>query len=204
VRVLDVGCGSGEQLLDFLASFPRAHGVGVDLSAPNIEAARRQAESAGTADRVHFVQADYLELDTGAFDVITSDSVLQWIPAGGPTVFTKIARDLTDTGIVIATLPMECRYNSALAAARRAAVRLRGPRLDALALVAARALHPRWDIDLLRQRVEYLYMLPTMYGGDDLRRTCADAGLDWLHWEPLPHASPAQMKHGLLVARRSA
>jgi phenylpyruvate C(3)-methyltransferase len=61
--VVDLGCGSGGRVLDILARYPRARGIGVDVARPAIEAARAGSQAAGAAGRVTFVHADVLDLD---------------------------------------------------------------------------------------------------------------------------------------------
>lgn len=56
-RVLDVGCGTGAMILDAARALePAGRAVGIDLSAPMLEAARRRAKEAGLD--VEFLQAD--------------------------------------------------------------------------------------------------------------------------------------------------
>jgi SAM-dependent methyltransferase len=57
-RVLDLGCGTGEWVQRAVALAPGARGIGVDASAPALEAARAGAARRGLADRVAFEQAD--------------------------------------------------------------------------------------------------------------------------------------------------
>jgi SAM-dependent methyltransferase len=61
--VVDLGCGSGGRVLDILARYPCARGVGVDIARPALESARADALAAGAADRIELVEADVLELD---------------------------------------------------------------------------------------------------------------------------------------------
>ena len=62
-NVVDLGCGSGGRVLDILARYPRARGIGVDIARPALAAARADALAAGAADRVALVEADVLDLD---------------------------------------------------------------------------------------------------------------------------------------------
>ncbi len=53
--VADYGCGWGELLLRVLERCPQARGTGIDVYAPDIERARRNAAGRGLADRATFV-----------------------------------------------------------------------------------------------------------------------------------------------------
>ncbi len=71
MRVLDVGCGWGS----FAIHAARNHDVtvlGVTLSEPQAELARRRAAEAGVADRVEIRVADYRQLPHASFDAIAS------------------------------------------------------------------------------------------------------------------------------------
>ena len=70
-RMLDIGCGWGSLVLHAAAH----HGVralGVTLSEPQAELARRRIEAAGLGDRVEVRVLDYRELDERPFDKIAS------------------------------------------------------------------------------------------------------------------------------------
>jgi len=70
-RLLDIGCGWGSLVLHAAAR----HGVravGVTLSEPQAELARRRIEAAGLSDRVEVRVLDYRELDEAPFDKIAS------------------------------------------------------------------------------------------------------------------------------------
>ncbi|MCX4681811.1 methyltransferase domain-containing protein [Streptomyces sp. NBC_01433] len=62
-RVADLGCGSGGRLMDLLRRFPGSTGTGVDIAAPSLEVARKEAADAGLSDRAEFVQGDVLRLE---------------------------------------------------------------------------------------------------------------------------------------------
>ncbi len=71
MHVLDVGCGWGS----FAIHAARNHDVtvlGVTLSEPQAELARRKVAEAGVADRVQIEVADYRQLPRGSFDAIAS------------------------------------------------------------------------------------------------------------------------------------
>lgn len=61
--VVDLGCGSGGRVLDVLARYPRARGIGIDIARPALDAAMADSVAAGAADRVTFIEADVLDLD---------------------------------------------------------------------------------------------------------------------------------------------
>ncbi len=77
-RVLDVGCGWGS----FAIHAAQRYGVevlGVTLSEPQVELARRRAAEAGLQDRVEFRVADYRELSDGPFDAIASIGMVEHV-----------------------------------------------------------------------------------------------------------------------------
>ncbi len=67
-RVVDLGCGWGEWLIELLAARSDLTGVGVDVSLPLDVEARAQAR--GVADRVSWVQTDAARWHGGVYDVV--------------------------------------------------------------------------------------------------------------------------------------
>jgi len=67
-RVLDVGCGSGEMLVEWAARFG-VSGVGVDLNPGMVERSRAKAIGRGVGDRLEFVSSSGAEYkyEIGAF-----------------------------------------------------------------------------------------------------------------------------------------
>ena len=65
-RVVDIGCGEGWSTLAIARAYPSARVVGIDLDAPSIETARRNAAQSGLDDRVEFRSADAASLDERA------------------------------------------------------------------------------------------------------------------------------------------
>ena len=109
--VVDVGCGSG--ILAFVAAKLGAKKVyGVDLSAPAVEAARRNAEMLGLGDVCEFRQGDLLDpvRDVRASvligdvsgipdDLAAASGWFEDVPSGGPTgaeLPTKFLRSIGD------------------------------------------------------------------------------------------------------------
>lgn len=91
-RVLDVGCGWGS----FALHAATRHGVqvvGITLSEPQAELARRRAAEAGVADRLEIRVADYRELHDERFDAISSIGMVEHV---GEERIDLYARQLAD------------------------------------------------------------------------------------------------------------
>lgn len=74
VRLLDVGFGFGDQLLDWCRHSGLRHGEGINICPEQTEIARRRLASAGLADRVRVQVADAVTLpfEAGSFDAVTA------------------------------------------------------------------------------------------------------------------------------------
>ncbi|GLU49969.1 class I SAM-dependent methyltransferase [Nocardiopsis ansamitocini] len=59
----DLGCGSGERLMQLLHRSPGARALGFDRALPALEVARTEAAATGLADRVTFVEADVIAME---------------------------------------------------------------------------------------------------------------------------------------------
>ncbi|MFJ2815011.1 SAM-dependent methyltransferase [Streptomyces sp. NPDC091279] len=74
--VADLGCGSGERLIDIARNRPGVRGIGVDLSESVLELAGREVAEAGLSDRVTLVRSNATELDASpefvGVDLVTS------------------------------------------------------------------------------------------------------------------------------------
>ncbi len=97
-RVLDVGCGWGS----FAVHAAREHGVsvvGITLSEPQAQSARRRAAEAGVADRVEVRVMDYRELQGERFDAIASIGMVEHVGANQIDVYAaRLAGLLGDGG----------------------------------------------------------------------------------------------------------
>jgi release factor glutamine methyltransferase len=71
--ILDLGTGSGALLLAALDQWPRASGIGVDLSSKALAVAQVNAERLGLAGRASFRLGDWAEGMAGPFDLILAN-----------------------------------------------------------------------------------------------------------------------------------
>ena len=77
--ILDVGCGTGINLLELARVLaPCRTLVGVDLSPGMLEVARRKAAAAGIAATFQVGDAEALELPDGTFDLVVCNSAYHW------------------------------------------------------------------------------------------------------------------------------
>jgi SAM-dependent methyltransferase len=203
LRVLDLGCGTGLNVLALAEALPQAIVTGVDLSAASIAVAESARRRHAGANRITLVAANYLAFPGGPFDVVVSDTVLYAIPTSDEALFGKIAGDLVPGGLLVYTMPTDALANRALVGIRRVLRRVRGRATDAALLALARVLHGRdYDEALLRERVPYMYVVPDRYDSRALHARLRERwGFELLAAEPIPRASPAQLAHRLVVAR---
>jgi release factor glutamine methyltransferase len=81
-RVLDMGTGSGVNAI--LAASKAARVVAVDINPYAVEAAARNAERNGVADRVEVLRSDVFSAVGGAFDLIVFDPPFRWFAPRDP------------------------------------------------------------------------------------------------------------------------
>jgi cyclopropane-fatty-acyl-phospholipid synthase len=96
-RVLDVGCGWGSFPL-WAATRYGAGVVGITLSAPQAERARRRAEETGVADRVEIRVMDYRDLVGERFDAIASIGMVEHVGAAQIDVYARTLASLLEPG----------------------------------------------------------------------------------------------------------
>lgn len=101
-RVLEVGCGSGTNLLAMAANLPDSEFVGVDLSENHIKFGIKAVEEIGVAN-LKLIRADLLEVDFsefGRFDYIIAHGFYSWIPPLVREKFLEICREnLSGNGV---------------------------------------------------------------------------------------------------------
>ncbi len=74
-RILEIGCSDAGNLAALAAYSPRAHFVGVDLSATAVARAQQHR-----LPNLQVVQGDLIELDAGEFDYVIAHGVYSWVP----------------------------------------------------------------------------------------------------------------------------
>lgn len=97
-RVIDLGCGTGEQTLGLARRFPTARVTGLDSSAEMLGRA-----PAGQAPTLDFRQGDITALD-GTFDLMYSNAALQWLP-DHPTLLARLWAQLEPGGVLAVQVP---------------------------------------------------------------------------------------------------
>jgi tRNA (cmo5U34)-methyltransferase len=102
-RVLDIGCGAGNNTLKLLQLAPGFESHLLDLSGPMLDRAKQRVTAAG-AGTVRVFQADFREVDLeeGGYDVILAAAVLHHLrdDADWEGAFGKIYRLLAPGGSV--------------------------------------------------------------------------------------------------------
>jgi cyclopropane-fatty-acyl-phospholipid synthase len=100
MRVLDIGCGWGGLAIE-IAKRVNCKVLGISLSKPQLELAKRRALEAGVADRVSFEAQDYRDLK-GQFERIVSVGMFEHVGVKFfHDYFDSVAQRLTDDGICV-------------------------------------------------------------------------------------------------------
>ncbi len=91
-RIVDVGTGSGAIAIALAHEWPSAAITAIDVSAPALDIARRNAERNGFADRIRFLQGDLLApVGNGQFDIVVSNP--PYVPAADRASLAVEVRD---------------------------------------------------------------------------------------------------------------
>lgn len=99
--VLEIGCGTGTNLVALAEQYPESSFVGIDLADSHISACQRLAEGVGVTN-VEFRCGDIreVELEKGRFDYIICHGVYSWVaPDVRTSLMEKLARLLSPYGI---------------------------------------------------------------------------------------------------------
>ena len=178
--------------------------TGVDISMQNIMIAESTRSTLSFAQRLTFIVADYYEHQFQGFDLIISDSALHLIDAQTELLFEKIYCELVGGGMLIFTIPYDCLYNHALWTIRRIFRALRCSALDKAIYSLAKRIHKgQFTDDILKERINYMYLLPNCFYNETLLHLfLTKLKLTLIHEDFIPHASLAQPKHKLVVFKK--
>jgi ubiquinone/menaquinone biosynthesis C-methylase UbiE len=80
-RLVDMGCGTGQLILELARLKPQAHFTGIDIDEAALERARQQACDSGLATKFDFIRADCLHtpLEDASVDVVILRALLHHI-----------------------------------------------------------------------------------------------------------------------------
>src|SRR5512138_2043460 len=98
LRVVDLGCGTGELTRQLADALPDSDVIGLDSSAQMLEKAASFSSS-----NVHFEQGDQAEL-TGEWDLIFSNAALQW-SENHAELIPRLYRSLAPGGQIAVQVP---------------------------------------------------------------------------------------------------
>jgi SAM-dependent methyltransferase len=100
-RILEIGCGSGGNLIPIAELEPEARLTGLDLAASAIEEARQTAATLGLGNLdFHAQDLTTFEAEPESFDYIIAHGVYSWVPPEvGGKLLDLIARHLAPRGV---------------------------------------------------------------------------------------------------------
>ncbi|HXF18192.1 MAG TPA: class I SAM-dependent methyltransferase [Burkholderiales bacterium] len=114
--ILEIGCGTGNFLLQAAKAFPGARLVGVDIDDESLELARDKIQQAGLTGRIS-IHREKVDDAAGAFDAVVMIEVLHEIAPGiRPAVVGAAARTLKPGGWMVI---IDETYPTTLEEARR-------------------------------------------------------------------------------------
>ena len=99
-RILEVGCGTGKNLVNLCRIFPRARVTGIDLSETMLDVARRKGAPCGS--RIQLLHGAYGVAQTGVatYDLILFSYALSMFNPGFEDAIATAHRDLVTGGHV--------------------------------------------------------------------------------------------------------
>ncbi len=106
-RIVDLGCGSGENTVELALRSPQSRVLGLDSSPSMINAARALLGRSEPAlrERVSFIVGDIREFRAdGEYTVVFSNAALQWV-GGHRGIFTALYRALSPAGRLVVQMP---------------------------------------------------------------------------------------------------
>jgi SAM-dependent methyltransferase len=105
LRVLDVGCGTGESTLAWHRRFPEAHLSAIDVSPYMLVVAERKMRAIPLID-VRCANAERLPFEDATFDVVTASLLFHELPADvSPRVLAEMRRVVRPDGWIAVVEP---------------------------------------------------------------------------------------------------
>lgn len=100
-RVLELGCGTGANLIGIAMTIPRSQLVGIDLAPRQIETGRALAAALElTSVRLEAMSIADVDERLGTFDYVICHGVYSWVPAGVRDAILRVcARNLAAEGV---------------------------------------------------------------------------------------------------------
>jgi SAM-dependent methyltransferase len=147
-RALDFGCGIGRLTRPLAARFGEV--VGIDISRPMIEQARKVNADLANCSFVHNVRPDLAVLADASFDFAYTNIVLMHLPSRrvAQAYLRELVRVLTPGGLLIFQMPARIAARHKLQPRRRLYGALRFLSLGSSQLYSRFGLHPIRLIDL--------------------------------------------------------
>ena len=108
-RVLDVGCGAGQNLAAMLTAAPAAEGAGIEVDDAVADLAERLLAQRGLAGRAHVLRGDVAALAAGGgaggpYDLVLLANVVYYLPlAERVPLFRALAGLLSEGGALLVT-----------------------------------------------------------------------------------------------------
>jgi SAM-dependent methyltransferase len=190
-RVLDIGCGSGD-----LIRRAQRHGisfVGVDISHPNIEAAKANCHHA------EFHCADFLSFDGGRFDVVLANSVFHLLDCSDERLINNLLKATQKRSAVIAAMPVWSIKNRLLSLQRQI-MKFAPSAFDNLLIQAAALVLS--DTSRIRERLVYLRMPPTRLLNRRFIRSMEIDGFSLSSATSMGAKHPFKLGHSIVVWHR--
>jgi len=100
-RILEVGCGTGRNLVLLARLFPRAHLTGVDLSRSMLDVARRKTAAYGPRISLHPGSYDSALGQTGGYDLVLCSYALTMFNPGFAAAIAAACADLKPNGHIV-------------------------------------------------------------------------------------------------------
>jgi SAM-dependent methyltransferase len=177
--LLDVGCGSGDWLIEVAKAYPHMTTlVGVDISSKMLGYARAQADAEGVGERIEFLEMDALrrlEFPDGSFDLVNERFGDSFIRTWDWPRFLEECRRVVRTGGVIRVTECDLTENNS-------------PALNRIYDLFLQALYNAGHFFRLERRgvIDELGSLLRRYGIENVQ-TCAhpiDCSAGTSAWQP--------------------